>query len=364
MQRIAGGSVTSRTETMKAAVLHGVKDLRVESVQRPEPLTGQCLVRIQANGLCGSDIHFYEDGKLGPFVVDDPYIPGHEAVGTIVQADPESRSLSVGDRVVIEPGIPCRKCDYCHRGLYNLCPNVVFLSAPPINGTFAEYACVDSDFLYRVPPELTNEEAALVEPVSVGIHACNRAVLRPGSSVVIIGAGPIGLITSMVARAYGAAHITVVDIRDSRLQKASELGADAVVNPTAGGDAAAAIMELTDGRGADYVFEASGSTAGCSLAPNVAARGGSVTLIGWPELSEFPFAVEQIIEKELNIFGVNRYRNTFRPALDLMAARRIDVRPLVSHRFSFDNVVEAFEFASENRSVTTKVVVLNEDETK
>lgn len=347
--------------SMKAAVLHSAKDLRFETVPRPRPDAGQCLVRIRANGLCGSDIHFFEDGKLGPFRVTTPYIPGHEAVATVAEIGPDVSGFALGDRVVIEPGVPCRKCEYCHQGLYNLCPNVVFMSAPPVNGTFAEYAVVDADFLYRVPSELSDEEAALVEPVSVGVHACNRSNVRPGSSAVIVGAGPIGLITLMVARAYGVTQAICVDVIDGRLQKATEIGAHAVVNASRQ-DAVSAVMDLTDRKGADYVFEASGSSAGAALSPKLAAPGGMVILIGWPEVSEFVYPVELIIEKELNILGVNRYRNTFGPALELMTDGRIPVRELISHRFDFADVVNAFKFASENRSATTKVVILNGEE--
>lgn len=347
--------------SMKAAVLHTARDLRFETVDVPAPGRGQCLVRIRANGLCGSDIHFFEDGKLGPFRVTEPYIPGHEAVGTVVSIGSDVPGLVEGDRVVIEPGIPCRTCDYCHQGLYNLCPNVVFLSAPPVNGTFAEYAVVDSDFLYRVPEGLSNEEAALVEPVSVGVHACNRAGIQPGSSAVVIGAGPIGLITVMVARAYGATQVICIDVIDKRLEKASEIGAHATVNSRTQ-DPVASVMEITGQRGADFVFEASGSSAGASLAPRIAGPNGTVSLIGWPEVSEFEYPVELIIEKELNIKGVNRYRNTFGPALELMNEGRIPVNELISHRFGFSEVVEAFHFASENRALTTKVVILNGEE--
>ena len=346
--------------TMRAAVLHGAGDLRFEKVDRPRAQEGEALVRIRANGLCGSDIHFYEAGRLGPFIVDRPYIPGHEAAGEIVEVRDDSRSrggLSVGTRVVIEPGIPCRRCSYCRTGLYNLCTNVRFLSAPPENGTFAEYAALATDFCYPVPDDLTDEEAALTEPVSVGVHACNRAALRPGEPFAIVGAGPIGLITMLVAFAYGAGPAVVVDLAPARREKAVELGATHGID---GADADAAVQEIldvTDGEGVPFVFDTSGSAAGCALAPRIARRAGSVTLVGWPEVATFPYPIEQVIEKELDVRGINRYRNTYPTALALMSRRKIDVRPLISHRFAFDEVVQAFEFASGNRDKTIKVIV-------
>ena len=336
------------SSTMNAAVLHGPGDLRYERVDVPNPGIGEQLVKIRTNGICGSDIHFFEAGRLGPFVVELPYIPGHEAVGTIAET---------GERVVIEPGVPCRRCDYCRSGLYNLCRDVIFLSAPPVNGTFGEYIAHPTDFLFSVPDEISDEEAALVEPVSVGIHACNRAALRAGATVAIVGAGPIGLITLLVARAYGAGTITVIDLEAIRLEKASELGATGTVKAEDTKSSVEAVEASLGGFGAEFVFDASGSSAGCSLAVNLARPAGVVTIIGWPETSEFTYPVELIIERELDVRGINRYRNTYPTAIELMKRRTIDVGGLVSHRFMFADIVEAFEFASTHRSETIKILV-------
>ncbi len=346
--------------TMRAAVLHAAGDLRLQEVGRPRVQEGEALVRIRANGLCGSDIHFYEAGRLGPFVVDRPYIPGHEAAGEIVEIRNDFRSrgaLSVGTRVVIEPGIPCRRCSYCRTGFYNLCTDVRFLSAPPENGTFAEYAALAADFCYPVPDDLSDEEAALAEPVSVGVHACNRAAIRPGEPFAVVGTGPIGLITMLVAFAYGAGPATVVDLAPARREKAVELGAAHAVDGTDPAAAANEILETTGGEGVPFVFDTSGSAAGCAFAPRICRRAGSVTLVGWPEAAEFTYPIELVIEKELDVRGINRYRNTYPTALALMSSRKIDVRPLVSHRFAFDDVVGAFEFASAHRDATIKVIV-------
>ena len=357
---------------MKAGVLYGPGDLRFESVELPAPRSGEALVKIRANGICGSDIHFFESGRLGPFVVDRPYIPGHEAVGEIVDfgsaggkagartvADGAGNELSVGRRVVIEPSIPCRRCDYCKRGLYNLCRDVVFLSAPPVNGTFGEFVAHSADFLFAVPDRLTDEEAALVEPVSVGVHACNRATLRPGASVAIVGAGPIGLITLLVAKAYGAGRCVMVDLDENRLNVARSLGADAVVAVSDASDTVAEATEAAGSSGATFVFDASGSSAGCATAVKIAAPAGVVTIIGWPERSSFEYPVETIIERELDVRGINRYRNTYPTAIELMQSGRIDVKPLVTHRFGFDEIVPAFEYASTHRDETVKVLVVN-----
>jgi len=344
------------TDTMHAAVLHAPRDLRYEQVPVPSPGPDEVLVRITTNGLCGSDIHFYREGKLGPFTVSRPYIPGHEACGVVVREAGRPGGPSLGRRVAIEPGIPCRRCALCKSGRYNLCRDVVFMSAPPINGTFAEYAVVAADFAHTLPDSVDEESGAFVEPLSVGVQACTRAGLKAAGTVGVIGAGPIGLVTLLVARAFGASAVYLVDRLGSRLALGAKLGATATIDAGVD-DPAARIAELTGGEGVDYVFDASGSSAACASAPALAARGGSVTIIGWPEKSTFPYPVESIIEKELDIHGTNRYCNAFPRAISLLAGGMIDVHPLVSHRFGLDRVTEAFAFAADNPAQTIKVMV-------
>ena len=343
-------------DRMRAAVLHAPRDLRYEQVPVPSPEPDEVLVRITMNGLCGSDIHFYRDGKLGPFTVSKPYIPGHEACGVVVREAERLSGPHKGQRVAVEPGIPCRRCALCKSGRYNLCRDVVLMSAPPINGTFAEFAAVAADFAHPLPDSIDEESGAFVEPLSVGVHACTRAGLKAASTVAIIGAGPIGLVTMLVARAFGASAVYIVDRLTSRLALGRALGASATIDASAG-DSAARVLELTNGQGVDYVFDASGSSVACALAPALAARGGSVTIIGWPEKSTFPYPVESIIEKELDIHGTNRYCNAFPRAIAQLADGQIDVHPLVSHRFGLDKVTEAFAFAADNAAETIKLMV-------
>ncbi len=348
---MAGGS-----DRMNAAVLYAPRDLRYELVPVPLPGPGEVLVRITTNGLCGSDIHFYREGRLGPFTVSKPYIPGHEACGVVVKETGRPGDPPAGSRVAIEPGVPCRRCALCKSGRYNLCRDVVFMSAPPVNGTFAEYAAVAADFAHLLPDSVDDESGAFVEPLSVGVQACTRAGLKAASTVVIIGAGPIGLVTMLAARAFGASAVYLVDRLDSRLALGARLGAAATIHAGTE-DPAARVAELTNGEGVDFVFDASGSSAACASAPALAARGGSITIIGWPEKSVFPYPVETIIEKELDIHGTNRYCNAFPRAIALLAGGSIDVHPLVSHRFALDHVTEAFAFAADNPAQTIKLMV-------
>jgi len=340
---------------MRAAVLHAPRDLRYEEVPVPSTRPEEVLVRITTNGLCGSDIHFFKEGKLGPFVVDRPYIPGHEACGVIVR-EANTGGPRQGTRVAFEPGIPCRRCALCKSGRYNLCRDVVFMSAPPISGTFAEYAAVAADFAHPLPDNVDEESAAFVEPLAVGVQACTRAGLQAAATVAIIGAGPIGLVTMLVARAFGAARAILVDTVPSRLALGGRLGAAVTINALER-EPQARVAEVTSGLGVDYVFDASGSSVACASAPGLAARGGSVTIIGWPDKAAFPYPVELDIEKELDVHGVNRYCNAFPRAIALLARGVIDMHPLVSHRYSLEHVVEAFSFPADHPAETIKVMI-------
>jgi L-iditol 2-dehydrogenase len=344
---------------MMAAVLHSAEDLRYEEVPVPAPGPDEVVVGVAANGLCGSDIHFFEDGRLGPYEVTKPYIPGHEACGTVVRASASGLGPAEGQRVAIEPGVPCRRCALCKSGRYNLCTDVVFMSEPPVNGTFAQYVALAADFAHPLPDSVDDESGAFVEPISVGIQACARAGLTAAQSVAILGAGPIGLVTLLVARAFGAADAFVVDVLPSRLGIAADLGATATVD-AGEADVAEAMAELTGGVGADIVFDTSGSFEACAAAPMIAARGGVIAQVGWPNLHQVPYPVEIVMEKELDLRGINRYCNTYPRAVSLLASGKLDVSPLITHRFSFAEVCEAFKFASENREATLKVMVLND----
>jgi L-iditol 2-dehydrogenase len=341
---------------MKAAFLHGLKDIRIQDLEVPEPRDDEVLIKIAANGICGSDVHFYLEGKLGPFVVDRPYIPGHEASGTIEKVGTEVRNVAPGDRVVLEPGIPCRRCRLCKQGRYNLCPDVVFLSAPPVNGTFAQYVAVPWDFVYPIPDSLEFEQAALIEPAAVGVHAANRAGITAGMSVTILGLGPIGLIALQCARAFGATDIVAVDIEPSRLEFAQSLGATTVIDARRE-DTVQAVRRAAKGEGTDVVLETAGSVTTTQQTVQVAGRGGVVVQVGWPEDNVLPYDIAAVMEKELDIRGLNRYANAYAQAIDLTASGRLDLRSLITHRFPFEQVADAFAFVSRRESGVIKTVV-------
>ena len=346
---------------MKAAVLYGVTDLRYEN--HPDPQLGDedVMVHILANGICGSDIHFYHEGRLGPFKVESPYIPGHEAIGIVTQIGAHvPNSTLLGKRVIVEPGIPCRSCTFCKTGRYNLCQSVRFLSAPPIDGTFADFAAVPWDFVHLVPDNVSDEDGALVEPAAVAAHALNRLGASSGTSLTILGSGPIGLITMLVAKSYGVSTIFMVDISEYRIQKSRELGATFVID-NSHMKAVDQILSLTKGKGTDFVIDTTGSSKACMTAPMIASRGGKIAIVGWPEIASFPYPIEIIMEKELDIVGINRYCNVFPEILSLLGSGRLSLKEVITHQFNFNEIVKAFDFAYLNRNSSLKILVRHAD---
>ncbi len=216
----------------RAAVLHEAGDLRIEDVPVPVPGPREVLVEVRSVGVCGSDVHYYEHGRIGSFVVRSPLILGHESMGVVLELGGEARRHRVGDRVAIEPGVPCGRCHECRHGRYNLCPDVQFFATPPVDGAFARYVAIHEDFAYALPDVLSDDQGALMEPLSVGLWACWKGRVGAGKSVLVTGAGPIGQLAMQVARALGAAEVVVTDINEHRLEVAARSGATRTVNVT------------------------------------------------------------------------------------------------------------------------------------
>lgn len=321
--------------------------------ERPvkKPADNEITVQIKANGICGSDIHFYHEGRLGNFIVTKPYIPGHEASGVITEAGRAVRGFYAGEHVVIEPGIPCGMCKYCRTGRYNLCREVVFLSAPPVDGTFCDYVTIRADCVHKIPADLSFEKAALIEPVAVAVHAVNRASFQNGASAVVVGAGPIGLLTLQAFKAAGGGRVTCVDRMEKRLQMAKELGADEVIN------IGQEHVELNDL--GEVVFETAGSARATETLFKLACAGGIVVQVGWPNGNVVPVNIADFLDKELLYTSVNRYANAFPTAVSWVADGRINVERLITHRFDFGQTAEAFRFTLENAGEVIKTVVIN-----
>lgn len=345
------------SETMKAAMLHGVGDFRLEDVPRArisEP--DQCLVRIGACGICGSDVHFYRHGKIGEFVVTTPMSLGHEAAGTIEEVGPAVKGLKPGDRVAIEPGVPCRKCEFCRTGRYNLCADVVFLAAPPHDGAFAEYLAWPADYLFKLPDAVSLEEGAMCEPFAVGLHAARRAGVRGGDWVLVTGAGPIGLCAIQASRANGATRIIAADMVASRLEKARTLGAtDTVLLGSE--DLREKVADLTGGRGVDVVLECSGTIPAVHDGVEAVKRGGMVQLVGNFVAVNPEIPIQRMVERELSVSGLFRYANCYPSAIEMIATGKIDLKALVTHSYDLAGVIEGIAWVDEHKGEVIKAVV-------
>ncbi len=342
---------------MKALVLHGIRDLRVHDLPEPEPGPGQVKVRVRAVGVCGSDIHYYKHGRIGDQVVEKPLIVGHEAAGEVVELGPGVEGPAVGRRIAVEPARWCGRCEWCIGGKPNACPAVEFRSTPPCDGLMCEVAVLEQSQCIPIPDTMTLEEAAMLEPLQVAVHATNLIGIRPGETVTVVGAGPIGLGCMDMARIAGAERVIVTDRLDYRLEFAKNRGADDVVNVEKD-DPVEAIMRLTDGRGTDVVFECTNRAAGARQAYDVAAICGRVCLVGIPEEDEIVLGAHDARRKELSVQYVRRSRHAAKQAMTLLTSGRLDVASWITHRVGLDDAPKAFEMAAEYADGVLKAMIV------
>ncbi|QIO21982.1 NAD(P)-dependent alcohol dehydrogenase [Haloarcula sp. JP-L23] len=331
---------------MRTAVLAEPTEFELEDRPRPSPGPDDVLVAIRDVGICGSDVHYYEHGRIGDYVVEDPLVLGHESAGEVVAVGENVTGLEAGDRVALEPGVPCRRCAHCKRGDYHLCEDVTFMATPPHDGAFAEYVSWPADFAYELPDSVSTAEGALCEPLSVGIHACRRGDVGTGDTVLVTGAGPIGLLVMEAARAAGATDVIVTDVVAEKLSLAAERGADLTVDVTET-DLESAVEEYTDGVGADVVVEASGAEPSIRSTLDAVRRGGTVVLVGLADEATVPFDVLEVIDNEIDVHGSFRYKNTYDAAVDLLADGVVDVEGIIDFESSLDAIDDAFQRAME-----------------
>lgn len=314
----------------------------------PVPAADEVLVRVAAVGVCGSDVHYYREGRLGDFVVEGPLVLGHELSGTIVGAGQDVEPSRVGRRVAIEPQRPCGRCPQCRAGRYNLCPKMEFYATPPIDGAFAEYVTIQDSFAHEIPDEVSFEAAALLEPLSVGVAAVRKAGLAPASSVLIAGAGPIGIICAQTAKAFGASRVVVTDVVAERRARALEYGATEVLDPVAD---AQAIAEL----GVDAFIDASGAPKAVDAGIRAVAPAGTAVLVGLGH-STMELPVEQIQNLELTVTGIFRYVNTWPAAIHLVASGLVELDSLVTGRFDLDHAAQALDSDQDPQSLKSVVL--------
>ncbi len=318
---------------MRVSVLRGIRDVVVEERPTPSPGPGEVLVQVGSVGVCGSDVHYYQHGRIGDHVVRGPLVLGHEAGGRVVAVGEGVDPARVGERVSLEPGVPCRHCGQCRAGRYNLCPDVVFFATPPVDGAFAEYVTLASDFAYAVPDDLSDDAAALIEPLSVGVWANHKADVGTGSRVLVSGAGPVGLVVTQVARARGATDIVVSDVDPRRLEAAERFGATRVIEARDGIPAGLEVDAFVDCSGAP-----SAVAAGC----HAVAPAGAVVLVGMGA-DEVSLPVSLIQNREVVVTGTFRYANTWPEAIALATSGQVDLDGLVTAHVDLDHVVETLD---------------------
>lgn len=344
-----------------AAVLEKKDVMCIKEVPLPKaPGPNQVVVEMKAVGICGSDIHYWTHGSIGDFVVKKPMIMGHESAGNVVAVGPGVSHLKEGDKVALEPGIPCRSCSYCRSGQYNLCPDMAFFATPPIDGSLQKYVTHAADYCYKLPDHMTYEQGAMCEPLSVGVYACQRCNLQPTSTIAIMGAGPIGLVVMKVARAFGAAKVIITDISEDRLNAAKARGADACIN-VKGLDKDALtqkIMEANGGERVDCVFECCGVETATQASIQSCKSGGTVCIIGMGSPDQ-TLPIFTVGVREVDMRGIFRYRNTYDTCVKLIADGSVDVKDMITHRFPLKNMkdlTEGFLTAKEQRDGAIKVM--------
>ncbi len=341
---------------MRAAILNKPLDIEVKEIAIPVPKEDEVLIKVHCIGICGSDVHYYEHGRIGRYVVDKPIILGHELAGTVVEAGSKVTNVKPGDRVAVEPGVTCGRCDYCKAGRYNLCPDVVFMATPPVDGAWAEYAVIRSDFAFKIPETMSFEQGALIEPFSVGIHAMNRGEVKPSDQMLVTGLGPIGLLAIQAAKMYGVTEIYASDVVEYRRQLALDMGATVVFDPSKQ-DISAELAGKTDGHGADVLIETSGNARAVSAAITSVRRGGRVVLVGMPAQDEIPVNINHLIDAELNVYGLFRYVNTYQAAVQALSTPGLDVEKIITHSFSLEQIKEAVEMARTQKDTSIKIMI-------
>eukprot|EP01135_Chromosphaera_perkinsii_P007353 Nk52_evm1s805 gene=Nk52_evmTU1s805 len=372
----------------RALVLYGPNDMRVEKVPQPLISDNDVLIKMKAVGICGSDIHYWTYGEIeGVAKLKKPMIMGHESSGVVVKVGDKVNNIRVGDRVAIEPGIPCRLCMSCKIGKYNLCDSMAFCATPPIDGSLCSFYAHPADFVYKLPDHVSFDEGAMLEPLAVGVHACNRAKVTLGTRVLICGAGPIGLVSVLVAKAAGASTIIVTDLDKSRLDVAKSIGADHVVQvDTRDGEVMAAkiidtctsvqhayVHHEVIGRSAvdraqhdgtctpdnfsiDCTIECSGAESSIHTAIHATGKGGTIVLVGMGK-NIVSLPIVTAAAREIDIRGIFRYVNCYPTALRLVASGKVNVKPLITHRFKAKDFLEAFETSKAMKDGCIKVMI-------
>lgn len=341
---------------MKVAVMNGVGKMGFVEREIPQPADNEVLVKLEYVGICGSDMHYYETGRIGDYVVEPPFVLGHEPGGVVVEVGKNVTHLKVGDRVALEPGKTCGHCEYCREGKYNLCPDVVFFATPPVDGVFQEYVAHEAALCFKLPENVVTLEGALIEPLAVGFHAANQGGAHAGQTAVVFGAGCIGLVSMMALKAEGVSRVYVVDIMQKRLDKAMELGATGVIN-SMNTDVQEEIGRLTEGKGVDLVIETAGMEVTTRQAIHITKKGATIVLVGYSKTGEMTLPLSLALDKELTFKTVFRYRHIYPMAIEAVASGKVNLKGIVSNIFNFDDIQAAMDKSVSDKANIVKSVV-------
>lgn len=341
---------------MKVAVMQGIGKMGFEERDIPKVKENEVLVKLKYVGICGSDLHYYETGAIGDYVVEPPFVLGHEPGGTVVEVGENVKDLKVGDRVALEPGKTCGHCEFCKTGRYNLCPDVVFFATPPVDGVFQEYVAHEADLCFKLPDNVSTLEGALIEPLAVGFHAAIQGDAHLGQKAVVMGAGCIGLVSMMALKARGVSEVYVVDIMEKRLEKALELGATGVINGSKE-DVLERVKALTNGTGMDLVIETAGTEITTRQAVHIAKKGSNIVLVGYSKSGEMTLPMSLVLDKELTFKTVFRYRHIYPMAIDAVAAGKVNLKGIVTDVFELDEAQKAMDYSVNNKADIVKAVI-------
>lgn len=337
------------TKTMKAVVLYGAKDIRLENFRMPDMLPGMALLRIKRVGICGSDLHYFADGYCGSFIPTRPFILGHELTAEVVAlSDVTSSLLSIGSRVTVNPARACGSCDYCKSGRGNLCRKTIMLGSgstnPPTDGAMAEFVSVRADQCHLLPDEMDDGIGAMIEPLAVALHAVKRTNVS-GKRVLVTGGGTIGLLTALTAKAFGAVPVAVSDIAAERRKSAIKCAVNIALDPSEK-NMIEKVKEIT-GDGFDVIFEASGARQALRQAFDLVKPGGTIVQIGTLDTEDIPLPANQVMVKEIQFVGSFRYGNVFDEAIRLVISGRIDLRPFITGILPLSDTAKAMHLAAD-----------------
>jgi D-xylulose reductase len=342
--------------TQRALVLERQHELKLRDIEIPQEVgPSEVKIKIHTVGVCGSDVHYYTHGRIGPFIVNEPMVLGHEAAGTVVEVGEDVSHLMVGDRVCMEPGIPDANSRASRLGMYNVDPAVRFWATPPIHGVLTPFVVHPANYTFKLPDNVSFAEGAMVEPFAVGMQAASKAKITPGDTAVVLGAGPIGMMVAIAALAGGCARAIVADFAQPKLDMAAQYQGVIPVNIRAK-NLTEEVKRLTDGWGADVVFECSGSSKAWETVMDLPRPGGVIVAVGLP-VAPVGFDVSTASTKEIRIETVFRYAHQYARSIALIASGRVDLKPLISETFTFEQSIEAFDRAVEARPSDVKLQI-------